>query len=218
MNIKHILDLPFMREVVGIVGGALIALAVYTVYQESADFVTAYLLPPGTTRSHFTGEVDIADTEMEDQEGRYRQITNRAKEIAERLRINQTAMQDAEASHNAAFLENKVAFEAGAAIAEEPPAEPQTVSAPAGDTATDYVRRVQIAVQEHLEENDAQDIPSEPDVQEAAPVEEVTHPGAPSLPSSGIGLWIAAALSLGITAACTRKLHAVLFPVVSRVD
>lgn len=45
MHIKKILSVPFVREASGMLGGALVALVVYGVYQQASGLVTAYVLP-----------------------------------------------------------------------------------------------------------------------------------------------------------------------------
>lgn len=45
MHIKKILSVPFVREVAGMIGGALVALVVYGAYQQASGLVTAYVLP-----------------------------------------------------------------------------------------------------------------------------------------------------------------------------
>jgi hypothetical protein len=73
MPTHKILQIPFVREALGMAGGALVALVIYGVYQQASGLVTAHLLPQ--EKSIVTDEVVKMRTEN------IQRITLRTREI-----------------------------------------------------------------------------------------------------------------------------------------
>lgn len=189
--LKHILNNQMVRQLLGAVAGMFIALAVYTAYRSASTAVRAYLIPPGADRTAFTGTVRVSDSTVYDDESRMARIAARARTTAAQLRANQQQINAAEVQQTSS----------------EPAAEPEE---PAVEQAPSEQpdERVMAAAQEAQENRNARltqrQIMDATNHAAATVSEDSTH-GAPALPSSGVGLWVAGAMALMLTLCGTRK-------------
>lgn len=199
------LQIQFVRQLTGAGVGALAALAVYTVYTEAHDAVRAYLVPPGADRASYTGEVRVADKSVQENDEQIARIAARARENAERLRMNQQELMQAGAQRMAAPAEET---SPGTSVSSAPTADLLAAAQAQQDRTARLNERARIGSRAASSSASAA----------ASASAETLRAGAPNLPNSGIGLWMAAAAALGASFASTRKLRMLLQPAESRVD
>lgn len=181
---------PLWKQIAGALGGAAIAFALYTGYQTVEPTVTAWVsLPMTDAKPAAQAKINLSDptASPETQE----RIARRAKAIAERFvtrPINAAAPDSApedvmmEKEETSSASSEATAPAVTEAMVEDPQPEAPIEPAP--------VEAVAPIVEEPVEET-----PDETDVMAQAETD-AEAPRAPSLPSSGIGLWIAGIFAL----------------------
>lgn len=92
--IKTILKFAIVRQVLGALGGALLALAAYNAYQWSAETVRGYLIAPGTLEEGAKDGVRFAAEETGLDQEKVDRITARAREAAENMRSIRQAQRE----------------------------------------------------------------------------------------------------------------------------
>lgn len=202
-TLQRFMQIQFVRQITGAGVGALAALAVYTVYTEAHDAVRAYLVPPGADRAAYTGEVRVADKSVQENDEQIARIAARARENADRLRMNQQELMQAGAQRMAAPVEET---SPGTPVSSAPTADLLAAAQAQQDRTARLNERARI--ESRVTASSAAS---------SAPAETL-RAGAPNLPNSGIGLWLAACAALGASFASTRKLRMLLQPAESRVD
>ncbi|MBI3332065.1 hypothetical protein HYZ99_03855 [Candidatus Peregrinibacteria bacterium] len=165
---------PLWKQMAGALGGAAIAFALYSAYQAAEPTLTAWVsLPRASMDEEPTAEVEVPDTASPETQER---IAARARAIAERFSerpVHAAAPEEEDVMHS--MVEEEEPMEAPEPIVEEPQPEATVEEAPAPI--------VEEPVAEVMEKASYAEVMAEP-------------PRAPSLPSSGVGLWIAAAFSI----------------------
>src|SRR5438132_332943 len=87
---KNPFQIPFIRNILGAVVGAGVAMAGYSVYQVGSGVVTAYLIPPGLpSQAVPDGSVRLADKSIRKQDSeKFHRISARAAMIARQISAN----------------------------------------------------------------------------------------------------------------------------------
>jgi hypothetical protein len=178
---------PLWKQLMGAVVGMMVALALYHGYKFAAPTVQAYLVPPGGfTRSALMGETAFSDKQVSSQSDVAVRIGARTQESTQDMlaqnpqpALGADVTADQPVQEEAAPVDNAPA--AIAPLAYEPQAAVSTTHAAAESssslqTSSRYTLRA-------LSDDTSSAV--------AIAAVDATHGGAPGLPSSGPGLWLA---------------------------
>lgn len=175
---------PLWKQALGAIGGALVALGIYTMYTEASPQVTAWLsIPWPNDHRAPSGEVTVLDVDDYDAQDR---IAAKAREIADRFSTR--PMNVVEGEEEEEDGRELAQTDTSDAVPEQPPYRSMIQQMSSASSSAASMESSESFAESSMSEPMASSVAAEGQSSSQSSMTHIAR--VPELPSSGIGMWI----------------------------